>query len=129
MFGIGLPELILILAVALIVVGPDKLPDLAKTLARQVVELKRAANALKDSLNEDDEAKPWEKDHFEIPQVGRPEDVESLDEHKPDKLEVDESVIESDDNDDQKNEAEKGGEHRDAVPPSSDHEHKQDKAG
>jgi sec-independent protein translocase protein TatB len=54
MFGIGLPELILIMAIALIVVGPEKLPELAKTLARQIVELKRAANALKDSLQEDD---------------------------------------------------------------------------
>lgn len=54
MFGIGLPELILIMAIALIVVGPEKLPELAKTLARQMVELKRAANALKDSLQEDD---------------------------------------------------------------------------
>ena len=54
MFGIGLPEMVLILAVALIVVGPDKLPGLAKNLARQVLELKRAANSLKDSLNEED---------------------------------------------------------------------------
>ncbi len=54
MFGIGLPELILIMAIALIVVGPEKLPELAKTLARQMVELKRAANALKDSLREED---------------------------------------------------------------------------
>jgi sec-independent protein translocase protein TatB len=54
MFGIGLPELILIMAIALIVVGPEKLPELAKTLARQMVELKRAANALKDSLQEED---------------------------------------------------------------------------
>ena len=53
MFGIGFPELILILAIALIVVGPEKLPELAKTLARQMVELKRAANALKESLNEE----------------------------------------------------------------------------
>jgi len=69
MFGIGLPELILIMVVALIVVGPDKLPDLAKTLARQVVELKRAANSLKDSLNEDDDPKPWEKNPLELGQI------------------------------------------------------------
>ncbi len=54
MFGIGLPELILIMAVALIVVGPEKLPELAKGLAKQLVELKKAANVLKESLNEDE---------------------------------------------------------------------------
>lgn len=53
MFGIGLPELIVIMAVALIVVGPEKLPDLAKTLAKQVLELKKAANSLKDSLKDE----------------------------------------------------------------------------
>jgi len=63
MFGIGLPELILIMAVALIVVGPEKLPELAKSLAKGVIELKKAANSLKESLNEDDENKPW--DHIE----------------------------------------------------------------
>ncbi len=53
MFGIGLPEFILIMALALIVVGPDKLPGLAKTVAKQVLELKKAANSLKDSLQEE----------------------------------------------------------------------------
>jgi len=69
MFGIGLPELLVILAVALIVVGPERLPELAKTLARQIVELKRAANALKDGLDGDDSRKPWEKITPEHPQI------------------------------------------------------------
>lgn len=54
MFGIGLPELILIMAVALIVVGPEKLPDLARGLAKQFFELKKAAGVLKDSLQEEE---------------------------------------------------------------------------
>lgn len=53
MFGIGLPEMILILALALIVVGPDKLPDLARSVAKGVMELKKTAETLKKSLNED----------------------------------------------------------------------------
>lgn len=63
MFGIGLPEMILIMAVALIVVGPDKLPDLAKSLARQFLELKKAAQSLKENFTEelDDDPKPWER--------------------------------------------------------------------
>jgi sec-independent protein translocase protein TatB len=53
MFGIGLPEMILILALALIVVGPDKLPDLARSVAKGVMELKKTAEALKKNLAED----------------------------------------------------------------------------
>lgn len=56
MFGIGLPELILIMAIALVVVGPEQLPVVAKSLARQVLELKQAAAALKESLHDEDEA-------------------------------------------------------------------------
>jgi sec-independent protein translocase protein TatB len=53
MFGIGLPEMIVILAVALIVVGPDKLPELARSLAKGVNELKNTMNQVKESLNEE----------------------------------------------------------------------------
>lgn len=53
MFGIGLPEMILIMALALIVVGPDKLPDLARSLAKGIMELKKTAEGLKDTLAEE----------------------------------------------------------------------------
>lgn len=53
MFGIGMPELILILAVALIVIGPKKLPDLAKSLGRALGEFKRATNDLKESIHKE----------------------------------------------------------------------------
>jgi sec-independent protein translocase protein TatB len=54
MFGIGFPELILILALALIVVGPDKLPDLARSIAKTLVDLRKTAEGLKKSINVED---------------------------------------------------------------------------
>jgi sec-independent protein translocase protein TatB len=53
MFGIGLPEMIVIMAIALIVVGPDKLPDLARSAAKWMLELKKTAETLKKELTED----------------------------------------------------------------------------
>jgi sec-independent protein translocase protein TatB len=53
MFGIGLPEMLLIMALALIVIGPDKLPDLARSLAKGLMELKKTAESLKDSFAEE----------------------------------------------------------------------------
>jgi sec-independent protein translocase protein TatB len=50
MFGIGLPEMLVILAVALIVVGPDKLPGLARSLARTLLELKKTAESMKNEF-------------------------------------------------------------------------------
>ncbi len=51
MFGLGMPEILLILAIALIVIGPKKLPDLAKTLGRAMGEFKRSAQDFKDSID------------------------------------------------------------------------------
>lgn len=51
MFGIGLPELLFILALALIVLGPEKLPKVARQLARLLGELKRAGEDFKNQLD------------------------------------------------------------------------------
>ena len=51
MFGLGMPEILLILAIALIVIGPKKLPELAKTLGRAMGEFKRSAQELKRSID------------------------------------------------------------------------------
>jgi len=51
MFGLGMPEILLILALALIVIGPKKLPELAKTLGRAMGEFKRSAQDFKRSID------------------------------------------------------------------------------
>ena len=61
MFGIGMPEMILILAIALIVIGPKKLPDLAKSLGRAMREFKKATAELKESVEIDNELKDVKK--------------------------------------------------------------------
>lgn len=52
MFGIGLSELIVIVIVALIFIGPDKLPQLARTLGKAFSEFRRAGEEVKKSFNE-----------------------------------------------------------------------------
>ena len=52
MFGIGMPELLLILALALIVLGPKKLPELARALGKGMAELRRATDEIKDEFRQ-----------------------------------------------------------------------------
>jgi Tat protein translocase TatB subunit len=66
MFGIGMPEMLLILAIALIVIGPKKLPDLAKSLGRAFAEFKRATSELKESFEIDPELKDIKKTFNEM---------------------------------------------------------------
>jgi TatA/E family protein of Tat protein translocase len=54
MFGsIGMPELIIILTIALIIFGPRKLPELGRSLGKSLGEFKRASNELRNTLDEE----------------------------------------------------------------------------
>ena len=54
MFGIGVPELILILVVGLIVFGPGKLPEVGRSLGKGLREFRKASNALTQAINAPD---------------------------------------------------------------------------
>jgi len=53
MFGLGLPELIVIFVIALVVFGPKKLPELGKSLGRAIAEFKKASQEFQDSMQEE----------------------------------------------------------------------------
>ena len=55
MFGIGLPEMIIIMVIALIVIGPSKLPELARALGKGMAEFRKATQEIKDSLDIDED--------------------------------------------------------------------------
>ena len=52
MFGIGFSEILLILVVALVVIGPKRLPELARILGRGLAEIRRASDEFRGVLNE-----------------------------------------------------------------------------
>ncbi len=53
MLGIGFPEMLLIMAIALLVFGPKKLPEIGKTLGRAIREFRRTSDELKERFEEE----------------------------------------------------------------------------
>jgi Tat protein translocase TatB subunit len=53
MFGIGLPELVVILAAALIILGPQRLPEVARMLGRAYAQLRRASEEFQQTIRQD----------------------------------------------------------------------------
>ena len=53
MFGLGLPELLLILVIGLVFFGPGKLPDVGKVIIKSMREFKTALNDVKPEITEE----------------------------------------------------------------------------
>ena len=66
MFDIGFPELIVIMVIALIVLGPNKLPDIAKALGKGMVKFRKATQEMKDNLALDEGIREVQKAAQEI---------------------------------------------------------------
>ncbi len=62
MFGMGFQELLLILFIALIVVGPGKLPELARALGRGLAEFRKATSDLKSTFEQDETVQELKKE-------------------------------------------------------------------
>ncbi len=77
---IGVPELLILLVVALIVFGPRKLPDLGRSLGRSLAEFKRASTELRSTLDEEIRAEerkspPPSTDPASLPSPAAPETI------------------------------------------------------
>lgn len=55
MFGIGIAELIVIMIIAFVVVGPEKLPQIARALGKGIFELKRATEGIREDIEQQGE--------------------------------------------------------------------------
>ncbi len=53
MFGLGIPELLVIGVIALLVFGPKRLPDLGRSVGRAMAEFKKASQEFQDSVKEE----------------------------------------------------------------------------
>jgi sec-independent protein translocase protein TatA len=72
--SLGMPELIVIFIIALLVFGPRKLPELARSLGKGIAEFKKATNELQNSLEDQIRA---EEQLLEVPKATAPTETTS----------------------------------------------------
>jgi sec-independent protein translocase protein TatA len=84
MFGsIGMPELIIILVIALIIFGPRKLPELGKSLGRSLNEFKKASTDLQNTLEQEIKIEEQKEAAAKTPPPAPVADVVSHDDQAP----------------------------------------------
>ena len=122
MFGIGMPELLLLLAIALIVVGPKKLPELARALGRGIAEFKKATNELKESLETNTDFSDLKKSFDEVQKTAIDATLPSTPMVESDSEETDAAITASNQELDDEVElasSSEDEEEQDAIPPST----------
>lgn len=83
-----MPELIVIMVIALIVLGPKKLPDLAKSIGKALAEFRKASQEIKESLDIGEQLKEAKEDLVDsISGLDKPLDREAVTDTKPEKRE------------------------------------------
>jgi len=75
-FGVGLPEVTIILILALLIFGPKKLPELGKQLGKTLKSLKKASNEFQNEINDvmnegDKEESPKSIESFQINEINQ----------------------------------------------------------
>ena len=66
MFGMSMAEIAVILVLALVILGPEKLPDLARTLGKTIREIRRAGNQIRDAIMFEDEMRDFRNNNRSI---------------------------------------------------------------
>ncbi len=74
MFGIGFVEIVVILVVALIVVGPDKLPGLARSVGKIFVDFKRTMRDVRETVQSVESAGELKPKRRSLSEVELPSD-------------------------------------------------------
>ena len=58
MFGLSLTEILVVLVLVLVVLGPDRIPQVARTAGKAIREIRKASNLIRDAVMIDDPIKP-----------------------------------------------------------------------
>lgn len=86
MFGIGMPELLIIMAIALVVIGPQKLPELARSLGKGLSEFKRATEGFKQTMEDSVKVADSKEPDAKEPAPAKPVAEPAAAEKDPDKV-------------------------------------------